>query len=90
MNYRLRLFLLGLVVAFIITILVTMETYRPSIDKPSTVTATDVLNDNLKDPVIVSRAYFTDTIDGPIGEFTGYPSSWSEDNRLHSFSHEKP
>jgi hypothetical protein len=86
MNYKLIGFIFILLIIFSIIVLVTVGDED---SKTSTVTATDVLNDNLKDPVIVSRAYFTSTLDGPIGTFTGYPSSWAEDNRLHSFSHKK-
>lgn len=87
MNYKLVGFLIILFVSVSIFMLLNIET--SGIEKSPTVTATDVFNDNLKDPVIVSRAYFTDPVDGPTGTFTGYPSSWSEDNRLHSFTHEK-
>ena len=52
-------------------------------------TASDILLDNLKDPVITSRAYFTEPSTGPIGSFTGY-SPMSQDDWLHSFSHEEP
>ena len=86
MNYKLVGFIFILLIIFSIIVLVTLGDEDST---TSTVTATDVLNDNLKDPVIVSRAYFTGTLDGPTGTFTGYPSSWPEDNRLHSFSHKK-
>jgi len=86
MNYKLVGFIIILIIIFSIIVLVTLGGEDTTI---STVTATDVLNDNLKDPVIVSRAYFTGSLDGPTGSFKGYPSSWSEDNRLHSFSHKK-
>ena len=55
---------------------------------PPPVIATDVLTDNLKDPLITSRAYFTEPATGPIGDFVGY-SPVSQDDWLHSFSHEK-
>jgi len=35
------------------------------------VTASDVINDNTKDPLIVSRAYFTEPLEGPMGDFEG-------------------
>lgn len=54
-------------------------------DDPS---ATDVLVDMLKDPLVTSRAYFTEPTTGPIGDFVGY-SPMSQDDWLHSFSHEK-
>ena len=50
--------------------------------------ATDILTDNLKDPLITSRAYFTEPSTGPIGDFTGY-SPMSQDDWLHSFTHEE-
>lgn len=55
-------------------------------DDPS---ATDVLIDMMKDPLVTSRAYFTEPATGPIGDFVGY-SPVSQDDWLHSFSHEKP
>jgi len=88
MNPKLVAFLLFLVVVIIMFVVIT--NIDEDVEVPSTVTAMDVINDNLKDPVIVSRAYFTDTPDGPMGDFVGYPSSWPEDNRLHRFTHEKP
>lgn len=51
--------------------------------------ASDVLFDNLKDPLITSRAYFTEPEVGSIGNFVGY-SPMSKDDWLHSFSHEEP
>ena len=50
--------------------------------------ATDILTDNLKDPLITSRAYFTEPSTGPIGDFTGY-SPMSQDDWLHSFTHKE-
>ena len=52
-------------------------------------TATDVLADNLKDPLVTSRAYFTEPESGPIGDFVGY-SPVSQDDWLHSLPHEEP
>ena len=52
------------------------------------ISATEVMEENLKDPVIVSRAYFTEDKLGDLGNFTGY-SSVSEDHWLHGFPHEK-
>lgn len=51
--------------------------------------ASDILFDNLKDPLITSRAYFTEPAVGSIGNFVGY-SPMSKDDWLHSFSHEEP
>ena len=51
--------------------------------------ATDILLDNLKDPLITSRAYFTEPTTGPIGDFVGY-SPMSQDDWLHRFTHEEP
>lgn len=50
--------------------------------------ATDILMDNLKDPLITSRAFFTEPATGPIGDFVGY-SPMSQDDWLHSFTHEE-
>lgn len=51
--------------------------------------ASDVLVDMLKDPLVTSRAYFTEPVTGPIGDFTGY-SPVSQDDWLHSLTHEEP
>lgn len=51
-------------------------------------TASDVFFDLLKDPLIVSRAYFTEPVTGDIGDFEGYDSV-PEDHWLHGFPHEK-
>jgi len=61
---------------------------RAQKSKPD-IKASEVLRDTLKDPLVVSRAYFTEPTTGPIGDFTGMESSWSEDNRLHGFSHKE-
>jgi hypothetical protein len=56
---------------------------------PDTYSAASViLLDNLKDPLVTSRAYFTEPLTGPTGDFVGY-SPVSEDNWLHSFTHEE-
>lgn len=52
-------------------------------------TASDTLVDMLKDPLVTSRAYFTEPATGPIGDFTGY-SPMSQDDWLHRFPHEEP
>lgn len=52
-------------------------------------TAINILLDNVKDPLVTSRAYFTEPSTGPIGSFVGY-SPVSQDNWLHRFSHEEP
>lgn len=52
-------------------------------------TASDTLVDMLKDPLVTSRAYFTEPATGPIGDFVGY-SPVSQDDWLHSFSHKEP
>lgn len=53
-------------------------------------TAYDVGVDLLKDPLVVSRAYFTEPALGDIGDFEGFESSgWSEDDWLHGFTHKK-
>lgn len=52
-------------------------------------TASDVLKDIFYDPLVTGRAYFSESKDGPINDFTGINLSGSEDNGLHGFSHEK-
>jgi hypothetical protein len=51
--------------------------------------ASDALSYNLKDPLVTSRAYFTEPRTGSIGDFVGY-SPVSQDDWLHRFSHEEP
>lgn len=55
-------------------------------DKPTS--ATDVLIDIIKDPLVTSRAYFTEPATGPIGDFVGY-SPVSQDDWLHRLPHEE-
>ena len=52
-------------------------------------TASDTLVDMLKDPLVTSRAYFTEPGTGPIGDFVGY-SPMSQDDWLHRLPHEEP
>jgi hypothetical protein len=54
------------------------------------VIATDVYVDNEKDPLVVSRSYFTENKYGDIGKFVGY-STVPEDHWLNglSFAHEE-
>lgn len=53
------------------------------------VTATDVANAASKDPLVVSRAYFLESNkDEPTTDFIGF-SSWSKNDWLHGFPHEK-
>lgn len=53
-------------------------------------TAYEVALELLKDPLVVSRAYFTEPATGDIGKFEPFSSSgWSEDDWLHGFSHEE-
>jgi len=51
--------------------------------------ASDTLVDMLKDPLVTSRAYFTEPATGPIGDFVGY-SPMSQDDWLHRLPHEEP
>ena len=51
--------------------------------------ASDTLMDMLKDPLVTSRAYFTEPATGPIGDFVGY-SPMSQDDWLHRLPHEEP
>ena len=50
--------------------------YQPLLDKKAKqegkATASEVLRANLKDPLVVSRAYFTEPKSGSIGGFVGY------------------
>jgi len=50
--------------------------------------ASDALVDMLKDPLVTSRAYFTEPATGPIGDFVGY-SPVSQDDWLHRLPHEE-
>lgn len=52
------------------------------------VSATEVAEAASKDPLVVSRAYFLESTDEPATDFEGF-SSWSKDNWLHGFPHEK-
>jgi hypothetical protein len=58
--------------------------------KPPRANATDVYIENEKDPLVVSRSYFTDDRYGNIGNFGGY-SVIPEDHWLNglSLSHEE-
>ena len=58
---------------------------RKSKSDTENVNASDVAQDILKDPLIVSRAYFTEPTYGPIGDFKGQQTS-SE----HLWIHGKP
>lgn len=49
------------------------------------VIATDVYVDNEKDPLVVSRSYFTENKYGDIGKFSGY-STVPEDHWLNGLS----
>lgn len=59
--------------------------YQPLLDKKAEeggyVTASEALRANLKDPNVVSRAYFTEPKSGSIGGFVGYER---EDDELTS------
>lgn len=50
--------------------------YQPLLDEKAKqedkATASELLRANLKDPVVVSRAYFTEPKSGSIGGFVGY------------------
>jgi hypothetical protein len=65
----LNLITLGIVAYFIFV-------YQPLLDKKAEetghVTASEALRANLKDPNVVSRAYFTESKSGSIGGFVGY------------------
>jgi hypothetical protein len=65
----LNLITVGIVAYFIFV-------YQPLLDKKAKetghVTASEALRANLKDPNVVSRAYFTESKSGSIGEFVGY------------------
>ena len=57
---------------------------------PTIIMASDVLRDNLKDPRVTDRAYYTETTGptGPIGDFVGY-SPVSQYDWLHGLPHEE-
>jgi len=48
---------------------------RKSKSGTENVSASDVAQDILKDPLVVSRAYFTGSKIGPIGDFEGQQTS---------------
>jgi hypothetical protein len=48
---------------------------RKSKSGTENVSASDVAQDILKDPLVVSRAYFTEPKLGPIGDFEGQQTS---------------
>jgi len=56
--------------------------YQPLLDRKAKqeghATASELLRANLKDPVVVSRAYFTEPKSGSIGGFVGYQKSEDE------------
>lgn len=54
-----------------------------------TINATDVMTDMMKDPLVTSRVYFSETIDGPVSDVIGY-SPVSQDDWLHSLPHKEP
>ena len=65
----LNLVTIAIVVYFIVV-------YQPLLDKKAKqeghATASEALRANLKDPNVVSRAYFTESKSGSIGGFVGY------------------
>jgi hypothetical protein len=69
---------------------------RESVTPGEEGTAIQVLQDNLKDPIIVSRAYFTGSAEGDVGEFKAIDMSGSDGclgisqyDGLHCFAHEE-
>lgn len=76
--------LIGL--AIVLSIFVYLKSDVLLKDSP---TASDTLMDMLKDPLVTSRAYFTEPATGPIGDFVGY-SPMSQDDWLHRLPHEEP
>ena len=81
-----------LILSIIITVLLVAGLFlylrKEEVVESDSNKATDVLMDNLKDPLVTSRAYFTEPTTGPIGDFVGY-SPVSQDDWLHSFTHEE-
>lgn len=67
-------------------ILIKSDKTQVVVDEPST--AHNTLMEMLKDPLVTSRAYFTEPTTGPIGDFVGY-SPMSQDDWLHSLPHEE-
>tara|TARA_B100001559_G_C16404212_1_gene577217 strand:- start:200 stop:442 length:243 start_codon:yes stop_codon:yes gene_type:complete len=65
-----------LIVAALCVLFFTLKKKRKN--KKETDTAYDVATDMLKDPLIVSRAYFTESKIGDIGDFSGYSNPESE------------
>lgn len=82
------------IVLNIITILIVfymvnlfLQVYNSRKNKSDT--ASDVIKNIFYDPLVTGRAYFSESKDGPINYFDGINLSRSEDNGLHSLSHEK-
>jgi|SRR5210317_642346 hypothetical protein len=71
-----------------LAIVLSIFVYLKSDTLTDPTTASDALVDMLKDPLVTSRAYFTEPATGPIGDFVGY-SPVSQDDWLHSLPHEE-
>ncbi len=81
-----------LTIVFLLMIIITLTVLYRLLNyvspKTTTTTATDVITDMLKDPLVTSRVNFTGPPNGPIGDFVGY-SPVSQDDWLHSFPHKE-
>ena len=65
-------------------ILLTYIVYTRRPDRA--VTPQDVGKDLITDPLVVGRAYFSEVETGPIGDFVGHESSWSDNQGLGAIS----
>lgn len=85
------IFIAYLIVTIFLLLGVIIYIFLNDTDSPVKIppTASETLSDMLKDPLVTSRAYFTEPATGPIGDFVGY-SPVSQDDWLHSFSHKEP
>jgi len=64
-----------LIVLFMFGLFLRLYEDRKSKSGTENVNASDVAQDILKDPLVVSRAYFTESKLGPIGYFEGQQTS---------------
>ena len=64
-----------LIVLFMFGLFLRLYEDRKNKSGTENVSASDVAQDILKDPIVVSRAYFTEPKLGPIGDFEGQQTS---------------
>jgi len=71
------------IIGFILSIVLSVYKRRRNRE----VTLEEVGRDLISDPLVVGRAYFYEPETGPIGDFSGV-STWPDDDRLNSLTHE--